>query len=360
MTLLPTLYRVTKLGATQTWQVGYEGNHFTTIYGKLDGKLQTQTTECFTTNEGRSNQRNPEQQAKFEAEALQTKQLRLGYSESIESPSTIQLPMKVKKYYGNEGKVIFPCTAQYKLNGVNTTARLINGNIVLFTRSGLVSPALPHLYHGLKRWMERLSTTALVGEVYCHGLHLQEITSLTKKPKEGSYQLKFYIFDAPEVKGNYRTRTAQLSPELFNNSVTPLPKYVCNSHEELERLHTKAIADGYEGLVINNDKGMYQYNYRSSDSMKMKKALDAEFKVVGYKLDKYGHPVYICTTSSDTTFNVKRKGTKEERLADAQVADSNIGKWLTVEYEMYSLTGTPLKPVGLNFRDCTENGEPLV
>jgi len=205
--------------------------------------------------------------------------------------------------------------------------------------------------------MSDLGVTSLNGELYHHGTSLQVITSWVKKPKLESSNLEFHVFDIPTSTHKYYERAAQLEATDYPHIV---PYQLATSHDELTTLHDKAVAQGYEGIVIRNADCMYEYNTRSLSAFKYKVAMDAEFLVVGYKLDKYGHPVYSCK-SDGGNFSVKRKGTAAERLADATIAKSNIGKYLTVEFESLSDLGKPTKPVGLDFRLCdASTGEPLV
>lgn len=116
---------------------------------------------------------------------------------------------------------------------------------------------------------------------------------------------------------------------------------------------------GYEGVVIYNPNGMYQYNTRSSDVFKYKKAQDAEFLITNYSIDKSGHPVLECTTPEGRPFNVKPKGTSAERLAILSNINDYIGQWYTVEFETYSKDLIPLKPWGVGLRKCSPSGAPL-
>ena len=117
---------------------------------------------------------------------------------------------------------------------------------------------------------------------------------------------------------------------------------------------------------------MYEYNTRSLDVFKVKAVQDAEFRVMDYKLDKNGHAVFECLCNHRVPmtnpvpngistfaprFNVKLRGTNEERLTMAAEAGSYIGKFLKVEYETLSKDGIPLKPVGVMFRTVDANGE---
>lgn len=358
MTTLETLYKPTKTGATQVCSISYHEDTFTVTYGQLHGKMQSQTTQCFTTNQGRSNERSPSQQAEFEAKALFTKKQKAGYSTSVDTPSTVKLPMKVKVYQDQIHNVKLPCISQPKLNGVNGTYRLEDGVLSLYSRGGERYPDIPHLVADVLAAMSALNSTELNGELYIHGDPLERITSAVKKPNTLSPSLEFHIFDIADSTAAYLDRFTQLSQVPPSTHVRSVPGRVCESHAELDAHFSECIAAGYEGTVIKNYSGLYQHNVRSSDQFKYKKALDAEFRVISFTLDKHQHPIYTCE-SSGGTFKVKRKGTASERLADAAIAHTHIGEYLTVEYEVLSSYGIPLKPVGLNFRTCNTLGEPI-
>ena len=82
---LQTLYARTAKESIQQWTVTVQDNRYCTTFGQVDGKMQTTNwTDCFETNGGRSNQRSPQEQALFEANALWKKKKDSGYFENIE------------------------------------------------------------------------------------------------------------------------------------------------------------------------------------------------------------------------------------------------------------------------------------
>jgi len=367
---LPRLYKQTKTGATQICDISYSNDQFHVTFGQLDGKLQTKSTTCLSTNVGRSNERSPTQQAEFEALAKHTSKVKSGYSESQEIQSSVQLPQKVKVYVGNENKIKFPAYSTFKANGVNATYWLLSdGSLKLTSRGGNEYPPIPHLEPIVKQAMKNLGTDCFNGELYIHGEHLQDITSAVKKPKELSKNLTFIVFELPNIVSTYEDKIDSIKKvtALTRNPYNPgdtdehLSCFGCkevNSHEDIEDHYNLAISAGYEGTVIYNADSVYKFNERSSSVYKYKKALDAEFQIVAYEIDKNDHVVYTCKTSNAKQFKVKRKGTNAERSLDAHQANNNLDKWLTVEFEMYSKDGVPLKGIGLSFRDCNEQGEP--
>ena len=357
---LKTLYKKTKTGATQVCIISTLDDTFSVEFGQLGGKMQTKTTTCLPKNIGKSNATTGVAQAKAEALAKHSSKIKSGYTTDINQETEVKLPMKVKIYQDQKNNVIFPCYASFKLNGVNATFKLVDDELILTSRGGNVYPSIPHLEPELLEIMRILDTDTLAGELYIHGKFLQDITSYVKKPKPESENLKFYIFDLPEIHGNYLDRFAlKLVPEKQYDFVKLIQSMTLNSHEEIESFMTMALDRKFEGIVINNSRGLYQYNVRSSDVFKYKIALDAEFKVVSFALDKNNHVVFVCETPEGKTFKVKPKGTNEERLRMAAEAEVFIGKWLKIEFEAYSKDLIPQKPVGILFRDCNSDGTPL-
>ena len=362
---LERLYKTSSKGATQVINMEIIGDTYTRTWGQLDGKMQSKATIAKPKNAGRSNETTAEAQAILEAEAVWVKKQKANYSTSAEAPVTVQLPMKVNDYHKHKKKVSFPCYTSVKLNGVNAEYRLVAGDLKLLSRGGEEYPIPEHQKLEARALLKHLGTNSINGEMYIHGKYLQDIMAATKKHNTDTSDLKFWIFDFPEAGGLYQDRCASMYEKYNNVSIfTPsLPLVnvgVARSHEELDEQHAQAVAAGYEGIIIRNGKGLYEYNKRSLDVFKYKVAQDAEFLVDGYEIDKNGHAVFRAYKNLGAPmFKVKLKGTNEERLAMAAEADNYIGEYLKVEYEMLSKDGIPQKPVGIMFRKVGADGEAL-
>jgi len=359
---LPTLYKISTTGATQIIDMEIIDAVYTRTWGQLDGKMQTKATTAKGKNLGKSNESTPAEQAILEAEAVWTKKQKANYSTSQSAPVAVNLPMKVKSLLDQIKNVVYPCVSTPKLNGVNSTYRLVNNILTLTSRGGETYHSIPHLEDEVREAMTQLHSTELNGELYIHGEHLQDITSAVKKPKELSKRLTFNIFDIADSTADYETRRElMLDAEailLEDSKVLYLTGLDCDSMYDIEVHYNQCMEAGLEGTVVKNLNGLYKYNTRSTAQFKYKKTQDAEFLVCGYEIDKNGHAVFKCVVDS-FTFKVKLKGTNEERLAMAADADNYIGKHLKVEYEMLSKDGIPLKPVGIIFRKVDENGEAI-
>lgn len=358
---MTTLYKTTKQGKVQQWSIEVSGPTFTCIYGQVGGKLQSQQTICKSVNIGKSNETTPEQQAQLESAALITKKIKSGYSYDKSAPVTVQLPMKVKAYQDQLHNIKFPCFSACKLDGVNAIYRRVNNQLTIYSRGGEVYPAIPHLEPLVHKAMDLFQSNELNGELYIHGEHLQDIQSAVKKPKELSTNLSFCIFDIADSADNFYERAMLMHKHnQFDTTqlsiVSVVYNITCQSTADIEQHYVEATEFGYEGTVIKNSNGLYKHNVRSSDQFKYKKAQSAEFLIVSYELDKNSLPVFILE-SAGGDFKAKPIGTKE--YWSQQIPVTYIGQYATCEYETFSKSGIPLKPVFISTRKLDASGNPL-
>lgn len=351
----PILYKKSaKTGVVNQWHVWTESFTIYVRQGQVGGKLQVYTTQCEGKNLGRSNETMPTDQAISEAQSKWEKQKKKGYVKDSSGESPLKLPMKVSVYQDNLGKVTFPCTVSPKLNGVNAEARLQDdGSIILLSRGGEEYALPKHWKAELEQLFQLFSTDSFNGEVYKHGEWLQDITGAMKKHRPLTDELEFHIFDLPTVGEEWKDRVYRLSGDEDPDTYGPIKfveNYEVTSHEEIEEYHKECVEEGYEGIIIRNYSGLYEYNTRSTDVFKMKVALSEEFLITGYSEDKYHHPVFTCN-SKGGSFKAKPKGTDQQRKDILAEADQWVGKYLTVEFESYSKIGKPTKPVGITLRE---------
>ena len=382
---LERLYKKSKTGAVVYCDISTDGNIVTVEAGQVGtDKPVFHTSKCEAKNVGKASATTPKEQADKEALANYAKKIKGGYVLDESGETNIKLAMKVKVYQEQKKNVVFPAWMSPKLDGVNGEFRC-EDDWHIMSRTGeypIVDSVNQLMIKGVAKAMAKVGSNALNGELYKHGLHLQDIQACTAKANEDTYGLQFHIFEICDSADTFENKIDKLRSIEENDFVKVVPIVECNSHEEIEAYHTKCVDEGYEGIIVRNSTCVYEYGVRSSDVFKFKIAKDAEYRVVGYELDKYGHAVWICACNDDNfvlrdstpgmtstqhkkyvnehTFSVKKKGTASERLAEAAIADTKIGSWLKIEFESYSKLNKPLKPVGIVWRDCDENGEPLV
>lgn len=185
----------------------------------------------------------------------------------------IKLPMKVKKYQGQEKNIIFPCYASPKLNGLNGEWRLVNGELKLLSRDGKEYPILEHERAAVKATMRRVGTDSLSVELYCHGMFLEEITSAVEKHNKNTPRIQSFIFELPTVDAPYlRKQTIfwQYGSYIGMPVIDIVQLY---NHDEIINFHKKCVKQGYEGIVIRNFRCRYEYGVLSSDAFKYKISL---------------------------------------------------------------------------------------
>lgn len=358
---MTTLYKTNKNNSIQQWSIEVSGSTFTCTYGQVGGKLQSQQTICKSVNVGKSNETTPDQQAQLESAALIAKKIKSGYSYDKSAPVTVQLPMKVKAYQDQLHNVKFPCFSACKLDGVNAIYRRENGKLTIYSRGGEIYPPIPHLEPLVHKAMDLFQSNELNGELYIHGEHLQDIQSAVKKPKELSAKLSFCIFDIADSTDKFYERAMMMHKHnQFDttqlSTVSVVYNVTCKSTADIEQHYVEATEFGYEGTVIKNFDGLYKHNVRSSDQFKYKKAQSAEFLIVSYELDKNSLPVFILE-SAGGEFKAKPIGTKE--YWSQQIPATYIGQYATCEYEVFSKSGIPLKPIFISTRKLNASGNPL-
>lgn len=362
------LYKKTKTGAIQLYQISVDNDTYKVVQGQLEGKKQEYITSCSPKNIGKSNESTAQQQAESEAQSKFAEKVKSGYTTNPSGEITIQLPMKISTYQDHISKVASGCFVSPKLNGVNGTYTLLpDHSLVLTSRGGEVYPPIPHQEAGVRKAMADLQTDKLAGELYIHGTHLQDIMSYVLTPCAESKQLNFVVFDVPNVPGTYAQRRVHMRANLVHykeddatpTDITRVTMGSAADSADIEEAIGYYLRLGYEGLVLTLPEALYRYNVRSLQVFKYKRALDAEYRVVDYTIDKSGSPVLVCETSQERRFSVKPKGTVLQRQQLLDNLEACIGRWYKIEYETLSKLNIPLKPVGICFRNCDASGNPL-
>lgn len=350
-----TLYKKAKTGKTQAISLWTEGADLVRNYGEVGGKMQTARTTCTGKNIGRANETTPEEQAILELESKVKQKKDKGYFDTIEESKTeeVFLPMLAKD--GTKIKIKYPCDAQPKFDGVRCMAKGKD----LMSRGGKAYK----VNHISDQLPETVSPPAVFdGELYIHGNPLQDTVSLVKKSKPGSENVEYWIYDAyytsnPELPWSTRKRYLEMYVEqivIVSPHIKLVPTYRVNNETEMKALHDRFVSQGYEGIILRTDDGVYELGHRSSALIKYKEFKDSEYTITGYKegLGKYvGCVIWKCETEEGKEFYVSPKGTLEEKKVWYDKASEIVGKKLTVKYQALTNDGIPQFPVGITIRD---------
>ena len=354
-----TIYKKAKTGKIQIYTSWTDGADICSESGTQGGKLTPSVVTCIGKNIGKSNETTPSEQADLECVARRQKKLDKGYFNTVEEAQTeiVFLPMLAKD--GQKVKITYPCDAQPKLDGGRSMALPDR----MMSRGGKTYP-VPHIMLQLSHM--RLGTTIPDGELYIHGSLLEDTMSLIKKPKEGSEDVEYWIYDfynpiKPKAPWSERKKWLERAePTLYVGekelcpSIKIVPSYRVNNEKEMLELHDEFVLQGFEGIILRTDEGIYELNARSSGLIKYKKFFDDEYEIIGYKegIGRYvGCVIWRCITPEGEEFDVTPRGSIEKKKEWYKTADKQIGKELTVRYWNKTSKGIPAPAVGIIIRD---------
>lgn len=370
MDKLKTLYKLDSKGKIRQWDVIVDGSDVVVISGLKEGKKVESRYTAKPKNVGRSNETSAEEQAKLEAKALWTKQKdRKQYTETPEEQKIKdKLPMKARDYKKVGHQVNWferKYIAQPKLNGLRALVDR-DGNIwsktrKLYSNNYLISGLVKDIFEKLPEEIEYLD-----GELYLHGMSLQQINSAVKKRRDTSDNIQFHVYDVidKDLKLTFEERINILTDKLGKlKDVTEIVQLVEQypkpiTEETLGEVNKTYVASGYEGAILRDVLGTYEPDKRSKYVFKYKTYQDDEFKITRVEEDKLGRGLFGCVTKEGNYFKVRPTGEDSYREYIIKNPEEFIGKWLNVKFFDYSDDNIPEQPVGMYIRDCDENGDP--
>lgn len=350
-----TLFGLNKNSGLKVWSIWTEDENLYIEHGQLNGKLQLKSEVVPGKNIGRSNETTPKQQAEFEAKSRMKKQIDKGYRENTDELKDLDLlPMLANDYLKQGHRIKYPCYASAKLDGVRCLAIYTEDGIVLKSRGGKL--------YDVKHILSQLSTVMKQGDVwdgelYIHGKYLEEIVSAVKKPNAMTNDISFRIFDlvSDEVFEDRITHLKYIEDILYENkiySVDVLPYEYVKSEAEMKGWHKMYVAQGYEGIMLRNEQGLYESGKRSADLQKYKEFLDEEFEITAVLEDKNQNAVFQVYDKTACNHFTVTYGDFEQRKHQLLNPEKYIGKLLTVKYQTrYKDSKLPQFPCGVIIRD---------
>lgn len=271
-------------------------------------------------------------------------------------------PMLAKKYADHKSTLPSRFFVQPKLNGV----RMLHCNGISQSRDEHIwhSSVLKHISDELAHFTQAKPTYIYDGELYCHGLSLQQINSRVavtrKEPHPGALQISYHIFDLidplnPELPFSARSDIlSSFSDRLrYGNakylSIVPTSFVFAN---QAEHLYTSYRSSGYEGLMYRTDSP-YGLEHLCTNKenrwtclLKRKDWQDDEFTITDFTRttgDKGNIGFQLtCITPSGILFNVGSG--LEHTMIQEYDSCPPIGQKARVRYEVLSDGGVPLKP----------------
>lgn len=361
------LYKITKTGAVQEWNIEigeFDGQwYYEVTHGQKDGKKQVKRSYVKGKNIGKANETTPEQQARSEALSKRLKQLDGGYSDSLEAVEAGEislLPMLAHEYVENQAKVVFPAYLQPKLDGIRCLAYFEDGDVHLISRKGKPF-VLKHISDSLRKMYEDgelPQSTILDGELYHPDIEFQQIVSLIKREQKDTGLVQFHIYDVADHTLSFASRFVNGLQKIFKptTNIKLVETRQVTDEQDVYNLHTNwTLHLGYEGSIIRYGEKPYEIGKRSRFLLKLKDFKTEEFIIFGAKQNVFAPDtcVFILHTKDGHPFDCMPVGTHEQRKAMWTNCLDYIGKLMTVKFFEWTTSekSVPRFPVGLCVRD---------
>lgn len=267
---------------------------------------------------------------------------------------------------------VYPCIAQYKLDGFR--AIYIPGKGFIGRSGKPISNVnledhinIPDIAIGDK-------PQVFDGELYSHDIHFNEISSILRSDKEIPDSLKYVIYsmisreDWDKRKSNtpYHAQLKRIGIGIKiygNNNIQGINSFIINNPYELEELYNKALNLGYEGLMVKDPNASYQFKRVTLKSKIMAKIKPEDFadgKIInwfkgadGSKLEnKFGG--FIIELENGKEVRVGGGFDDKEREKYGVKTDGYIGSWIRISYLEKTPAGSLRGPVFQGIRDCKD------
>lgn len=237
-----------------------------------------------------------------------------------------------------------------------------NGQYVLLSSEENVVFSVPHL----NQMFTKLNLgVELDGELYCHGMTFEQISSIVSRTVNlhpDAEQIQFHCFDVvlPDV---HQMRRCIMIESLRGLSkwLVVSPFWLCENFDEVIRVFEKVVEQGYEGIIVRHNMCPYERK-RSTYIMKFKPKKSDDYIIVNSveEVDKEGNEkgslgALVCSSGDGTLFNVGTGFSAEQRQIFWEIRDSLPGKICRVKYQhITSGKGVPRFPVFVEVVDLIQ------
>ena len=215
----------------------------------------------------------------------------------------------------------------------------------LYSRNG-------NIIHAPAAMVRALPSMALDGELYLGRGRFQECMSIVRSQRADAgewSEVKFMVFDAPEVIGTATERLSHAAIALIDHSwAAVVPHRVCTGEKDTMAELDRVIALGGEGIMLKHPINPYTGG-RNANHLKVKRFYDDEAIVTGHEPGKGKHTgrlgALICMDAHGREFCVGTGLTDAERTNPPPV-----GTCITYKYQERTNAGLPRFPVFMRVR----------
>ena len=357
-----TLTKNNAHGTEQFWTIDVQGNTITITWGVQNGKTQTNKRVI---EEGKQ-KRTKEEQALFEAKSLMKNKLRSGYEDEQNTQVQIKspLPMLAKECkestFSNDTQIC----VQPKLDGIRCLVNVQTGE--LWSRKQTRICGLDHISNAIIEMKIPDDIKWLDGELYTHNESFNSISSKVRRTAnftKESIDVQYWIYDCVSS-SPFIERNKLLKKYITQSKIIVLtPTQNCIfSNKIIGDIHDDATSEGYEGIMVRNANSKYDIGKRSNSLLKMKKFLQEEFLVVGFKQKRVvngvitlGSVILQDFNNKELVFSATPVMTNEEKLEIWNNQCTYMGQIATIKFFEKTPKGIPRFPNLLGFRhpdDC--------
>lgn len=256
-------------------------------------------------------------------------------------------------------KIKFPCLVQPKLDGVRCLIMWYDDRWVAISSSGKSYNVAARKILNQIESSDISRDFILDGELYIHGEPLEYLSGLARKqsPVKEQEELEFHLFDIiDKQQANQRQVAINTLVSIYfpeSKYIKLVPYSIGTDKLNLEAHYCNYTEDGYEGIIIRNERGLYKQGVRSSDIFKWKAFQDAEYEIIGIELGKRGSEdmVFVLRAVTGETFRAKPLGTRERKEKYAKDFHDDMsnplgkqklnGKMATVQFLTLSQNNIP-------------------
>lgn len=352
--------------------------HIISEQGLVNGKLTISTPTIITVgkNLDKKNETTVLTQALINARSLFLKKLNSGYTLNIEmnneKDKVFPFPMAVNVYEKYKSKLKYPLFIQPKLDGIRLISKEDNNKIILKSRRMKDISDFEMIKNELQILISKHKNFFIDGELYNHGMNLQEISGIVRNVENGNdidkERIKYYIFDCFDIdKPNLNFEERQnILKEMFDDNkfkyLVYLDTYKLEDEKEGDKLYKQFLKNKYEGAIYKNNMP-YEFSYekekRSNLYLKRKEHFDEEYKIINFTSGKGSYKdciVFILETDEHKEFNSVPMWTIEQKREAFKKANDNFIKYFknklaTVRYDALSSNNIPLRSRVVAIRD---------
>ena len=341
------LYTRGARGIIYIWEIQIKSNYLLMTYGIKGGQMQEQREYIDEGKQGRSAYQQMESRFWSRVNKMRDR----GYVDSID-----KLTDKVFNRLGFKR----PMLAQplSKVNNIDWRTAYVQpkydghrclitnhlGNIIAYSRNGKLLDTIHHILDEIKI----PEGTTLDGELYCHGLTLQRISSYVKRKQPETELIKYVCYDTIEDLP-YLARYDAIHEYLNDCKNSEIAStYKITSKKQALDYMMQFREQGYEGAILRHGITSYQDGYRSKSLVKIKVVQDGYFEIVGVSESKEGWGILECVTEAGKFFSVSAPGTIEDKHFVARNPGVFIEQQVRIEFANYTPDGIPFHPVAVD------------